>query len=467
MPSQDEKGAGSRVRQFLRGMQQIFAKDVKIQSTEDPEEVVVLSKAFNVNQALLQRLVATGPEMSDACADVTGLRKAFGSALENLGKTRSEDVSAATRGIAAVLRDVDDARERCDAYVMEFCKALSALEAGKVAIAKDQLGMLDAARAELDSAIGKQQDLPVADAEKAEQRKRRLTTSKQSYQDSLQKVLNAVPQAEMAIESALCSALASLVQRQAEEFENMAALMRSLQPHVELLKCSYEETSQLLAGGAARQIAAQAAVQMGATPQNSDSVNADEARVADACAPRMIELLSAPNFAVAMALAEVCASWDARSENPPTAMAGGGAVGALLRVIDDVDLVVPLLKLSIGLNMPRGTRECVLFRTPSTCLSLCRVAVEVVSRPYLLTTLAPPIQHICSGEADFEVDERFLNEDDDREANMDNLCKAVQWLFDTVGMCMYARSVRVTSRGCENGFYVCLCHVCMYVCVHM
>jgi hypothetical protein len=436
MPSQDEKGAGSRVRQFLRGMQQIFTKEVKVQATEDPHDLVILCKAFEVNQALLHRLVLTGPEMSDTCGEVTNLRKSFGSALENLGKTRGEDVAAATRGIVAVFRDVDEARERCDTQVIDFCKAMSSLEAGKVAIAKDNLGMLDAARAELDSAIRKQ-DLPAADPEKAEQRKRKLTTSKQAYQDSLQKVLSAVPQAEMAIESTLCSSLATFVLKQTEELENMASLMRSLHAHVELLRCSYEETAQLLANGAARQMAANAAAsaQNGTAPYDTDAINAEEARVADACAPRIVELLSAPNFAVAMALAEVCASWDARSESPPTAMAGGGAIGALLRVVDDVDLVVPLLKLSIGQCMPRGARECTAFRRPSTCLSLCKMAVEVVSRPYMVCTLAPPIQHICGGEADFEVDERFLGEEDDKEANLDNLCKAVQWLFDTVCVC--------------------------------
>lgn len=189
MPAKEEKekiveGGMGRVKQFFRGVQQQFS-GIKVQSgkvmtcthIEDPAEVQELSRAFVLSMTLLQRLSSAGPELSAKASEASELRKTFGSAVDLLGKTRSEQVVAATRGITAGLSQIDDAWDKCDACLSKFSKSMSALEAGKVAVAREQLGLLDAARAELDSELGRKEE--TADPEKVEAKRKRLASKQQ------------------------------------------------------------------------------------------------------------------------------------------------------------------------------------------------------------------------------------------------------------------------------------------------
>jgi len=151
--------------------------------------------------------------------------------------------------------------------------------------------------------------------------------------------------------------------------------------------------------------------------------------VAQACGPQIVEMLSAPDFAAALSIAELCASPAGEVEE------GEDLLKCLLRLLDDSDLCVPLLKFAISNELPRNPPEAAavsLFRTPSLAGALCSAALQVSGSAYLKASLAPLVQQIASGEADFEIDPRFLSDEDDAGVNADNLCKAVQWFVDTI-----------------------------------
>jgi len=419
-----------RVRQLLQSVQKsvnkTFAKSpaagilrakVAGHYTETPNDVQELLNRFTKGQEVLLQIPAKRAEYADSMEIAVAAKGMFDTLLRELGETRSTyQLAEMTTAVADTLLKMQDVQSRAEQGVVEFLFTMGRQERKYTATVSEQVSQLDTMRKSLDKVITKQKIAsvtggPNSDPEKVERRKQKTAARRLAFEDKIAHLRKTVPETELEADVAYCQALITMLREQRQSVSAAALMLVELDMRM-------EETQAL---------AAETLLQLKGKQQQESKKR--ELAVAQVCGPRIVEMLASPDFAAALSIAELCASPGGHVEE------GEECLRCLLRLLDDSDLCVPLLKFAISQELPRNPPEAAavaLFRVPSLAGALCSVAMQMTGDAYLKASLTPLVVQICSGEADFEIDVRLLSEDDALEVNVDNLCKAVQWFMDTV-----------------------------------
>jgi len=424
------QGGMERVRQLLQSVKtsvnKTFAKSpaagilrakVAGHHTDTPNDVQELINRYTQAQKVLMQIAAKRAEYTDGVESAVAAKSIFDTLLRELGETRSTyQLAEATTAVADTLLSIQDVQSRAEQGVIEFLFTMARQERKYTATVREQVDQLENLRASLDKVLTKQKTAletgaPGSDPEKVERRKQKAAVRRLAFQDQVALLRKTVPETELRADAAYCEALVVMLREQRSSISGAAMLLKELDARMKNMETIAAETLSSLKS------------------QQEQETRKRELEIAEACGPRIVEMLSAPDFAVAVAITQLCASPGDYIEE------GEESLRSLLRLLDDSDLCVSLLKFSISLELPQEPPDAsaaALFRVPSMAGALCSVALQMTGEGYLKASLTPLIAQIASGEADFEIDPRLLADDEDLEVNVDNLCKAVQWFLDTI-----------------------------------
>ena len=425
-----EQGGMERVRKLLqsvkKSMNKTFAKSpaagilrakVVGHRTDPPNDVKELISRYTHAQKVLMQIPAKRAEYTDGVESAVAAKGTFDALLRELGETRSTyQLAEATTAVADTLLRIQDVQSQAEQSVIEFLFTMARQERKYTATVREQVDRLENLRASLDKVLAKQKTAletgaPSSDLEKVERRKQKAASRRLAFQDQVALLRKTVPETELQADAAYCEALVEMLRQQRSSISGAALMLSELDARMQDVEALAAETLSNLRS------------------QQVQETRKHELAIAEACGPRMVEMLSAPDFAVALAITQLCASPGDYVEE------GEESLKSLLRLLDDSDLCVPLLKFSISLELPREPTEATaatVFRMPSLAGALCSVALQMTGEGYLKASLTPLVAQIASGEADFEIDPRLLADEEDLEVNIDNLCKAVQWFMDTI-----------------------------------
>jgi C-terminal processing protease CtpA/Prc len=424
------QGGMERVRQLLQSVKtsvnKTFAKSHAAgilrakfagHHTDTPNDVQELINRYTQAQKVLMQIPAKRAEYTDGVESAVAAKGTFDTLLRELGETRSTyQLAEATTAVADTLLSIQDVQSRAEQGVIEFLFTMARQERKYTATVREQVNQLENLRASLDKVLTKQKTAlekgaPGSDPEKVERRKQKAAVRRLAFQDQVALLRKTVPETELRADAAYCEALVAMLREQRSSISGAAMLLSELDARMQNMETLAAETLSYLKS------------------QEEQETRKRELEIAEACGPRIVEMLSAPDFAVAVAITQLCASPGDYIEQ------GEESLRSLLRLLDDSDLCVSLLKFSISLELlqePPDATAAALFRLPSLAGALCSVALQMTGEGYLKASLTPLIVQIASGEADFEIDPRLLADDEDLEVNVDNLCKAVQWFLDTI-----------------------------------
>jgi hypothetical protein len=425
-----QQGGMDRVRQLLQSVQKsvnkTFAKSpaagilrakVAGHRTETPNDVQELLNRFTKGQEVLVQIPEKRAEFIDGLESAVTAKGTFDSLLRELGETRSTyQLAEATTAVADTLLSLQDVQSRAEQGVVEFLFTMGRQERKYTATVREHVNQLETVRTSLDKVLTKQKTAsetggPGSAPEKVQRRKQKVDARRLAFETKLEVLRKTIPETELQADAAYCQALVTMLGQQRIAISAAAEMLAELDTRMREMQALAEETIVNLKS------------------KQEEESQKRELAVAQVCGPRMVEMLSAPDFAVALAITELCAAPGGYIEE------GEEVLKSLLRLLDDSDLCVPMLKFAISKELNCNnieTATITLFRKPSLAGALCSSALEMAGDGYLKACLTPLIVQISSGEADFEIDPQHLSEDDDLEVNIDNLCKAVQWFIDTI-----------------------------------
>ena len=244
-------------------------------------------------------------------------------------------------------------------------------------------------------------------ADKAARRAAKLRARRAAFDAESAALLEELPRVELEREGALCDALLELLAAQRAQLQVVTALLAGAEEKEAELRALRESTRRALA------------------QSRQASTRRVEAAVVHASGPRLIEVLSAPDFIAAEVVAELCAMPGSGPDPPAVA-------GALLRVLDAADLCLPFLKLALARELARGGPPAGgPLREGSVASEMCGAALRLTCAGFVRACFAPLAAQLASGEVDFEVQEAHVEAGASLEANAENLTKAVQWFLDT------------------------------------
>jgi hypothetical protein len=392
--------------------------------TETPHDVQELINRITKGQEVLMQIPEQRAEYTQGMESAVASKGAFDKLLRELGDTRGTfQIAELTTTIADTLLKVQDVQSRAEQGVIEFLFTVGRQERKYAAAVSEHVAQMDAARTALDKVLTKQKVAsetggPGISAEKAEHRKRKSEARRLVFEEQANLVRSVIPEVELQTDAAYCQALLELLTEQRNSLAEAAELIAELDARI-------ADTHKLADVARA-----------GLRSKEDAASRLQDLSIVATCGPHIVEMLSAPDFAIALAIAEICTSPSAQVEE------GEDLLRRLLRLLDDSDLCVPLLKLAISTEMPHGTsrelrrQAAMLFRVPSLAGALCATALQMAGGEYLKASFAPLVAQVCSSDVDFEIDARVLHaeaevdaEEDDvdklRRDNTDNLCKVI------------------------------------------
>ncbi|EKX52971.1 hypothetical protein GUITHDRAFT_101422 [Guillardia theta CCMP2712] len=417
MVKEDLSGGITRVKQLLRSVSKSFPvfktskKDVK--RTDMPSDVQGMLLKYQRNKETLQVLADNRVEFNKAADSITKVDEAVVDSVRKLGDNGREQFVQSAEDIVVLYNAITSIRSRSNDSLLDFLLDVGRMDRKTVSHLSSEILKLENARDALDKTIAKQEQSKERggsageSAEKFERRQQKIKARKAAYEEQIKALRSQLPTAELKLESNFLSSFLAVLKEHREIFADVLLLLQNLDGAIENLERVCEESASAL----------------NATMSEQDKRMDSE--VLQRCRPKIIEILSMPDFAVSSALLDV--HFTTSSEPDLVAVAC-----PLLRILDDLDLCVPFIKFMISNELPKGSSETTLFQVPSVAGSLCDAACQMVAEEYLHMTLHPLIEQICSGEADFEVDMQHITADESYEVNLDNLTKAIQWFFDTV-----------------------------------
>lgn len=439
MDSTEDSRGGSilRVRQLLKSMTKGLSNfktnlappkpSDALSRTTLPPELKHMIEIHAKSHESLSGMASQNMEWEGAVENCASTRSDFRSALALAGQARSDSLVEATNSIAALLQRADTSKKNMDTCMVEFAAAMSKLQQKHSAGVQEQLAQLENARHSVDKVLAKQKlvkergGTEANDLDKVAKREQKLLARRKVFEEQVKALLDALPRTEQKTEQAFCASLLEFLREQREHAAEAARVFQQLDKFVESVEKHHAELKEQL---------------QGAHTSEEDST---ENKVMELCGPRIVEVLSAPDFAVAMAISELSLSAELQPSQPPPSSASPSAplvepnptLRALLRLLDDADMGAPFIKLCVSNELPRASSNSSLFRQPSLARALCVEALAMSASAFVRHSFTPLVVQLSSGDADFEVNRRFLLEGDSLEANMDNLCKALQWFIDT------------------------------------
>ena len=379
-------GGMDRVRYLLQSVQKSVNKTfqkspaagmlrakVSVRHVEVPNDVHELLKRFTKGQEILLQVPEKRIEFIDGMESAVAAKGTFDTLLRELGETRSTyQLAEATTAVADTLLRLQDVQSQAEQGVVDFLFAMGRQERKYTAAVREQVNGLETVQASLDKVLTKQKTAsqtggPGNDPSKVERRRQKAEARRIAFQDRVALLRKTIPETELKADAAYCEALITMLRQQRSSISEAALMLSELDTRLEDMKMLADETLANLK-----------------RKQQEESQKRDLA-IVQVCGPRIVEMLSAPDFAVAIAITELCAS-------PAGNVAEGEEVcKSLLRLLDDSDLCVPLLKYAISMELPAAVSEAkavALFRAPSLAGALCSLALQMAGDAYLKASLA-------------------------------------------------------------------------------
>ena len=387
--------------------------------TETPNDLQALLARFADAQKVLLQIPEQRADYIRGMEGAVSAKGNFDTLLRELGETRSTyPIAEATTAVADTLLTLQDLQSRAEQGIIEFLFTMGRQERKYTSAVQEHVTELEVIRSSLDKVVTKHKTAahtggPPPPPEKVERWKQKTAARRRLFEEKLAVLRECIPNIEAQADVAYCQALEEMLSAQRQSLGEAALLVSELDQRL--------KATQSLAATAS------------ASLQCKEQARASQSQlaVARACGPRIIEMLSAPDFAVSLAIAELCSSPLAVVED------GQASLCSLLRLLDDLDLCVPLLKVAVSRELPRHHGSTppahpALFRTPSLAGALCASALHMSGEWFLNASLGPLVAEVTGGEADFEIDEALLDNANELPANLENLCKALQWFLDTL-----------------------------------
>ena len=294
-----------RVRQLLQSVQKSVNKTLaksrgktgaNQHHTETPHDVQELLTRFSRGQKALLQIPDKRAEYTEGMEKAVAAKDSFDALLRELGETRSSyQLAEATTAVADTLLKVQDVQSRAEQAVVEFLFAMGRQERKYTAAVTEHVNHLDALRGALDKVVTKQKvaaetSIPGFDPEKVARRRQKVAARRVAFDDQVSLLRDTVPQIELQADAAYCQALIEMLSVQRESISEQAMMLDELDARMQEAQALAAEAMLHLKG------------------KEGEEERKRELAVADACGPHIVELLSAPDFAAALCIAELCAS---------------------------------------------------------------------------------------------------------------------------------------------------------------
>eukprot|EP00960_Hanusia_phi_P046944 758123-Hanusia_phi.AAC.3 len=417
MVKEDLSGGITRVKQLLKSVSKSFPvfknskKDAK--RTDMPSDIQGMLLRYEKNKEILQVVADNRVEFNQASDATTKVDEAVVDSIRKLADNGRDEFAQSAEDVIVLYNAITSIRSRSNDCLLDFLLDIGRIERKTMSHLSSEILKLENARDALDKVIAKQElskesgSASGESAEKFERRQQKIKARKASYEEQIKVLRSQLPTSEMKLESNFLSSFLDVLKEHREIFADILIILQNLDNAIESFEKVSEESTRAL------------------NATMTDQEKSMDSEVLQRCRPRIIEMLSTPDFAVSSAILDVNFSTSSELDQQAVSF-------PLLRLLDDLDLCVPFVKYMISNELPRGSSETTLFNVPSVASSLCAAACQMTGDEYLNLTLRPLVDQICSGEADFEVDMQHITAEESYEVNLDNLTKAVQWFLDTV-----------------------------------